>query len=310
MGRDVFSGKVAVVTGGASGIGAALGKALSRRGAVVVLGDRQADLAETVAAEIRADGGTAAAEEVDVRAAPSVANLVQRALTRTGRIDYFFNNAGISVGGEAHAYTAGDWDDVLDVNLRGVTNGTHAVYPIMVRQQAGHIVNTASVAGLLPLGGQLSYATSKHAIVGLSKALRVEAKRYGVRVSVLCPGIVRTAILTGGRYGRLNLPGLTEEAARRLTEQVRPMNADVFAEKAVRAIANNEAIVVIPRWWKALWYIDRLSPTLAMRLAEVAMDQMRVRIGGLASGSDGEVLRVTAGQGRGARGPRESETGS
>jgi NAD(P)-dependent dehydrogenase (short-subunit alcohol dehydrogenase family) len=278
MGVDFFSNKVVIITGGASGIGAAIGKAIARRGAEVVLVDRQADVADGVAAEIRARGGRALAEEADVRSCHSLTSLVERTVARAGRIDCFFNNAGISVGGEAHTYRSCDWDDVLDVNLRGVTNGIQAVYPVMVRQRAGHIVNTASVAGLLPIAGQLSYATSKHAIVGLSKSLRVEAKRYGVRVSVLCPGIVRTAILTGGRYGRLNVAGLDDEKALALVEQTRPMEADVFAEKALRAVARGKAIIVIPRWWIALWYIDRLSPSLAMRLAEVALDQMRVRL--------------------------------
>src|SRR5262249_37982231 len=161
----------------------------------------------------------------DVRSLHSVTGLVERTLARAGRIDYFFNNAGISIGGEAHTYRPGDWDDVLDVNLRGVANGVQAVYPVMIRQGGGHIVNTASVAGLLPMAGQLSYTTSKHAIVGLSKSLRVEARRYGVRVSVLCPGIVRTPILRGGKYGRLNMAGLNDKTALELVEETRPMDA-------------------------------------------------------------------------------------
>src|SRR6185503_1585330 len=98
------------------------------------------------------------------------------------------------------------------VNVRGVTNGIVAAYPEMVRRGAGHIVNTASMAGLVPGAGEASYVASKHAVVGLSKALRVEGKRHGVRVSVLCPGAIRTPILTGGKFGRLNFEGLSEDA--------------------------------------------------------------------------------------------------
>jgi short-subunit dehydrogenase len=159
--------------------------------------------------------------------------------------------------------------------LRGVTNGIQAVYPVMIRQHAGHIVNTASVAGLLPIAGQLSYTASKHAVVGLSKGLRVEAKRHGVEVSVLCPGVIRTAILTGGKYGRLNLVGPSDESAQKLIERTRPMDADVFARRALGAIARNKAIIVIPGWWRALWYIDRISPSIAMKLAGFVLDEMR-----------------------------------
>jgi NAD(P)-dependent dehydrogenase (short-subunit alcohol dehydrogenase family) len=285
MRQDAFANKVAVITGGASGIGAAIGRAMARRGAEVILADRQVDAAEEEAAVIRAGGGRASAVEVDVRHLTSVKNVVEKTVDRTDRIDYFFNNAGISVGGEAHTYEPRDWDDVLDVNLRGVTNGVQAVYPLLVRQRSGHIVNTSSVAGLLPIAAQLSYTASKHAIVGLSRALRVEAKRHGVRVSVLCPGIIRTPILMGGKFGRLNVTGLTADTALRLVEQTRPMDPCVFAQKALAAIARNEAIIVIPAWWNLLWFVDRLSPSLAMRLSELALDQMRARFEQLGVGA-------------------------
>jgi NADP-dependent 3-hydroxy acid dehydrogenase YdfG len=98
------------------------------------------------------------------------------------------NNAGIAVGGATDALELADWRRVLDVNLAGVIHGVHAVYPRMVRRRAGHIVNLASVAGLAPYPLALPYTTSKHAVVGLSQALRAEAARHGVRVSVACPG--------------------------------------------------------------------------------------------------------------------------
>jgi NADP-dependent 3-hydroxy acid dehydrogenase YdfG len=105
-----------------------------------------------------------------------------------GRIDYLFNNAGIGIGGEVDSFTLHDWSDIIDVNLRGVVHGIQAVYPIMIRQRCGHIVNTASMAALITTVGQAGYTATKHAVVGLSKALRVEAEHHGVQVSVLCPG--------------------------------------------------------------------------------------------------------------------------
>ena len=95
-----------------------------------------------------------------------------------------------------------DWNDVFDVNVHGVVHGIQAVYPIMIRQHSGHIVNTASMAGLVTTASPASYAATKHAIVAMSKSLRLEAERHNVQVSVLCPGMIRTPMLTGGRYGR------------------------------------------------------------------------------------------------------------
>ena len=96
------------------------------------------------------------------------------------------------------------------MNLRGVVHGIQAVYPIMIRQHSGHIVNTASMAGLVTTVSQASYAATKHAVVAISKTLRVEGERHGVQVSVLCPGAIRTPILTGGQYGR-KVPGISDE---------------------------------------------------------------------------------------------------
>ncbi|MGD0523672.1 MAG: SDR family oxidoreductase [Polyangiaceae bacterium] len=278
MSTSVFAGKATIITGGASGIGAALAKQLARAGARLVLADRQVALAEKVAASIRADGGHATAVELDVRSLPAMSAVVDATFAQLGSVDYFFNNAGIGIGGEMDTYEPRDWDDVIDVNLRGVAYGIQAVYPRMIAQGSGHIVNTASVAGLLAVPGNGSYTATKHAVLAISKALRIEAKRHGVRVSALCPGAIRTPILTGGKYGRMNVPGLTEEAAAAMWARLRPMDVDVFAGKALRAVATNEAIIVIPRWWKAVWLLERLSPALSARLAESALERMRAQL--------------------------------
>lgn len=264
----------AIVTGGASGIGRALAEELAATGVDVVLADRQVEVAEQVASGIRARGGAATATELDVRDAGRFQEVVQHTIARAGRLDYLFNNAGIGVGGEAREFELADWDDVIDVNLRGVAHGILAAYPVMIRQGFGHIVNTASMAGLTPAPAQISYTATKYAVVGLSRALRLEARRYGVKVSVVCPGAIRTPILQGGRYGRFKSsidPAFIAEAFERL----RPMEPSRLARRVLRAVECNRAIIIEPRWWRVGWYLDRLSPRVFEKLAERLLRRAR-----------------------------------
>lgn len=259
--------KTAIVTGAASGIGRALAGELSRRGARVVLADRDIELAEEAAAGVRATGGDALAIELDVRDAACFREVAEWTRDRWGPIDYLFNNAGIGVGGEVAEYDEAAWRDVLDVNLYGVIHGIAAVYPAMVARGSGHIVNTASMAGLLPGPGMASYTTSKHAVVGLSKALRIEAASHRVRVSALCPGAVRTPILTHGKYGRPGPRAASADAMRKLWDKLRPMDADDFAREALDAIARDVPVIILPRWWRVLWLLERGSPELSATLS-------------------------------------------
>jgi NAD(P)-dependent dehydrogenase (short-subunit alcohol dehydrogenase family) len=267
------SGKVAFITGGASGIGAALATRLADGGAEVWIADRQVEAAQELAQRFTAGGKKAHAIELDVRDYPSFERAAADVVQTSGRIDYLFNNAGIGVGGEVDSYTLDDWNDVFDVNLHGVVHGIQAVYPIMIRQHSGHIVNTASMAGLLAGAGMVSYTASKHAVVALSKALRAEADRHGVRVSVLCPGVIRTPILNGGKYGRYE--GVSQETLLKSWEPLRPMAPEKFAERALRAVLRGDAIIIAPTWWKALWLLDRLSPSLSMRAGKLSLKRVR-----------------------------------
>jgi short-subunit dehydrogenase len=116
---------------------------------------------------------------------------------------------------------------------------------------------------------QASYAATKHAIVALSKTLRLEAERHGVQVSVLCPGVIRTPIITGGVYGRND--SVSDEDLIKSADTLRPMAPERFAERALRAVLRGDAIIVVPAWWRALWYLERLSPALSMRAVKVTM---------------------------------------
>jgi short-subunit dehydrogenase len=133
-------------------------------------------------------------------------------------------------------------------------------------------VNMASGAGLWPSPFVVSYCTSKHAVVGLSTSLRIEAAAAGVRVSVLCPGPVRTPALTGeSRYGKV-LPPITPKVLQKLVEVQRPMRPERFAEQALRAVARNRAIIVIPSWWRIVWCLNRLSPSLGFYLGRKSLE--------------------------------------
>ncbi|OBI97953.1 SDR family oxidoreductase [Mycobacterium sp. 1465703.0] len=274
MASDV-SGKVAFITGGASGIGAALATKLVDGGAEVWIADRQLGAAQELVQRFSTNGAKAHAIELDVRDYAGFEAAVAEAVRQSGRIDYLFNNAGIGVGGEVDSYTPDDWNDVLAVNLHGVVHGIQAVYPIMIRQRSGHIVNTASMAGLLAGPGTASYTASKHAVVALSKAMRLEAERHNVKVSVLCPGAIRTPILTGGAYGRMTNTGASDEDLLKFWEPMRPMAPEKFADRALRAVLRGDTIVIVPAWWKALWYLDRLSTTISTRAARLTLKRLR-----------------------------------
>lgn len=265
QGLRTYDGAVAIITGGASGIGRALAEALVARGARVVLADRQIELAEEVARGLTESGGQATAHAVDVVDANAVESMVDTTFRTAGRIDYYFNNAGIAISGEVQVYRPGDWDRVFDVNLRGVAHGIDAVWPRMIDQGFGHVINTASVAGLIPSPGITSYGATKHAVVGLSKALRVEGMRYGLRCSALCPGFIRTPILDGGRFGA-ELQKIPESLKQKLWARARPMDPNRFAVEVLKDVARNRSYIIVPRRWRLVWWLQRLAPDLTIQL--------------------------------------------
>lgn len=277
-GLRTFDGAVAIVTGGASGIGRALAEELARRGAEVVVADLQAELAAEVAAAIRSAGGRASAETLDVTDADAFQALVQASHLRAGRLDYLFNNAGIAVGGEVHEHTLEDWRRVIDVDLMGVVYGVNAAYPLMIEQGFGHIVNTASIAGLAPTPMAGAYTTAKHGVVGLSLAMELEALAFGVRVSVLCPGVIRTPILVdGGVFGR-SIRGIPAATQLRMWERLRPMGVERFARLALDAVARGKIVIVIPWFWRVVLWLARLSTPLRRLIGRRVLSEARVEI--------------------------------
>jgi NAD(P)-dependent dehydrogenase (short-subunit alcohol dehydrogenase family) len=191
-----FKGKVALITGGGNGIGKAASMSFAGRGAKVVVVDRDGAAAEAVAGAIRQQGGDARASTADVTKSADVQAYVKAALDAYGRIDCFFNNAGIE-GKVAHTvdYDEAVFDQVLAVNVKGVFLGLRHVLPVMLKQKSGAVVNTASVAGLVATPGMPAYVASKHAVIGLTKTASGEVAPMGVRVNAVCPGPVDTRMV-------------------------------------------------------------------------------------------------------------------
>ena len=260
-----YSGKVALITGGASGIGAALGHALANLGCEVILADIQVDLAEDTAHAIRKSGGNAKSLLLDATDFYAFNLVLNAVYEEFGKIDFLFNNAGIIVFAKAQDHSIEDWQKVINVNLCGVVNGVQCGYRIMKEQGFGHIINTASLAGLVPFPWQISYASTKTAIVTLSEILRAEAAEFGVSISVLCPGAVNTPILdNGGVYGKFDNSFPVEE--QRAVQERLSISAEQFATKALLQIKRNKGVIIVPSSWKILWWFERLFPSLVARI--------------------------------------------
>jgi NAD(P)-dependent dehydrogenase (short-subunit alcohol dehydrogenase family) len=196
-------GQVAVVTGGASGIGWGLAEAFAARGLAVALADVEASALEDAASRLATRGVEVLAVRTDVSVARDVHDLARRVLEQFGRVDIVCNNAGVNFGSMRAMWEidAADWEWVLRVNLWGVIHGISSFVPLLVERGRGHVVNTASMAGLAVVPYLGPYTASKHAVVGLSESLAIELREQGtgVGVSVLCPGSVATQLGTSAR---------------------------------------------------------------------------------------------------------------
>ncbi|MGV9670734.1 SDR family NAD(P)-dependent oxidoreductase [Gordonia sp. NPDC003504] len=272
---DTFAGRTAIVTGGGSGIGAAFTTALAVAGVDVVCTDIDLTAAQRVADACAALPGDVGAAHLDVTDAAAVRATVDSVVESHGHLDLMFNNAGIALGGNTEMLTVQQWDTVVDVNIRGVIHGVAAAYPHMIRQGSGHIVNTASMAGLTAAGLLTSYVMSKHAVVGLSLALRTEAAAHGVGVLAVCPAAVETPMLdadgVGGFDGRayyLSGQGIST-----------PYPAARLAAETLDAITRNRPLLVVPVQARMAWRFSRLAPGLMQTMAARFVAGQRKRQG-------------------------------
>ncbi len=193
MGNNI-EGKVVVIAGASSGLGEATARHLSAEGASVVLGARRADRIQSLAKELIASGGKALAVPTDVTRRYQVQDLVDAAVQNYGRVDVMINNAGLMLYSLLERLKIDEWEQMIDVNIKGVLFGIAAALPYMKEQKSGHIINVSSVAGhKVPWAGAV-YAATKHAVRALSEGLRQQVKSYNIRTTVISPGALATEL--------------------------------------------------------------------------------------------------------------------
>lgn len=229
-----LAGKVAFITGGASGIGYAMAKAFAGAGMKVVIADIEKPALDAAVESFKESNAEVLGIELDVTDRDAMEAAAQQTVDHFGKVHVVCNNAGVGGGGPLDQASYNDWDWVLGVNLGGVVNGIQAfVNRIKSHGEGGHIVNTASMAGLVGIGGMGVYNASKFAVVGISEALRQDLSGQNIGVSVLCPGFVKTRIHEGGRNRPADLLNDTDDAD---SEDQVDVDGEVFASPVLNGI--------------------------------------------------------------------------
>jgi NAD(P)-dependent dehydrogenase (short-subunit alcohol dehydrogenase family) len=240
-----LEGKIAVITGGASGIGKGTALAMARRGVGVILADVNGRRLEETRAELAALGGRVLTVHCDVAKEPEVQHLAQVARSEMGRVDILMNNAGVVLRGALEQISMTDWEWSFGINVLGVIHGIRAFLPQMVARGSGYIINTASIAGLVALTGEgAPYIASKFAVVRLSEALALYARPKGIGVSVLCPGGVETNLHETERVVGMTPESEAAEAACATIFHSVLMTPEQIGEVVVDAVRQNRFFIL------------------------------------------------------------------
>jgi NAD(P)-dependent dehydrogenase (short-subunit alcohol dehydrogenase family) len=264
--QSALNGKVAVVTGGGSGIGRATALLLAKHGARVHVADLRGDTARETARAIEAANGSAMAHTLDVADPDAVEALAETVFAAEGHVDILHNNAGVGHAGNIEAITVEDWQRVIGVNLLGVAYGVQAFIPRMLRQgRPASVVNTASQAGLMPSAKMAPYCASKYGVVGLSEALNAELSKRGIHVSAICPGIIDTPIVASATM-RGDIAQIHDRATSFYAKH--GASPEEVAQAVLKAIHRHTLIVPVPhRQVTLLYLLHRISPRLIQPFA-------------------------------------------
>jgi len=268
---DYYRGKIVLVSGAASGIGAALTRLLLGVGCWVVATDIDIEGLGRMRASLDADAQSRlSSSALDVRERAAWDGVIEKTLAAHGRIDMLFNNAGVAAAGDALAMSVEHWKHLIDVNLWGVIHGSLACAPHMVERGSGHIVNIASMYGLFPAPFEAAYATTKHAVVGFTTSLRAELAGQGVAVTAVCPGNVATPI-----WQKSPVIGVDREAALGLLP-FKTIGVDEAARETLTRVARNPALAVFPADARLPWRLYRFWPDLLLRLSRPQVSAFRL----------------------------------
>ncbi len=263
-----FDGKVVVVTGAASGIGREIALAFARRGAHLAINDVDGEGLQRIQQELEGRGCLVLAEMVDVSRAGEVERFCINVYDRFGRVDVLVNNAGVAIGGPMQYIPLEGWQRIVGVNLWGVIHGCHYFYPRMIAQGGeGNIVNIASSAAYAPSPGLAAYACTKHGVMGLSETMRIEAPRYGINVSTVCPGLVNTPIYSRIEYSDASGRVTPEEVTRYVRKFVDRFGChpEKVAAAVVDAVEHNRGVVPVGPGARQMDIIRRISRELYNR---------------------------------------------
>lgn len=280
---DNLEGKVAFITGGASGIGLGMARTFFSAGMKIIIADIRQDHLESALGAFNNDTANIHTMQLDVTDRNAMETAAQEAERVFGSVHILCNNAGIYLYGPIQKATYEDWDWTLNVNLGGVINGIHAFLPRMISHgEGGHIVNTSSISGIFASGGTGLYTTSKYAIVGLSEALRLDLEPENIGVSVLCPGFVNSKVYDCGktRPDRLANSGYTVKPE--ILEKLKKAHAEIgmdpleVGEKVLSAIRTNKLYIIThPEFAEE---IRRRSEALLAAVPGEAADPRRIAV--------------------------------
>lgn len=264
-----FANKTAIVSGAASGLGKCLCEEFARRGGIaIVTGLTQAEVQPVVDAIVQA-GGKAIALPMDIRSRENIQAAIDTVVAQYGMLDYFFNVAGVAYIGEFDGAEDSMVENIMQTNAVGPVFGSLYAYKQMKKQGSGHIVNVSSMAGIVPTPGIAVYSATKHAVVGLSTSLRYEAEAFGINVSVVCMGLVKSEMLIRAKIQGMNAATFEGLSGFQAWDTIRAVNY------ILRGVENNDAYIVMPFYVRIFWWIQRFSPRLFAHLARASMKNIR-----------------------------------
>ncbi len=268
-----FAGQVAAITGAGSGMGRALARRLAMVGADVAICDVGEDALAATAAELADLPGECIASVVDVADREAVESWAADTQKHFGKVNYIFNNAGVSVTGNVDVLSLQDFEWLMNINFWGVVHGTQVFLPYLHAASHGHVVNTASVFGIIAVPTQSAYNASKFAVRGFTEALRQELSDTSIGVSCVCPGGVKTNIVKSSRYLPEDNAAPTKETMAASFEELAGLTSDQAADIILRGVLKNQARILVGNDAKIIALLHRLLPVQYPRVLKWLRDR-------------------------------------